>query len=435
MSQDLLIACIYTSGSPYAAEARELAESAARFGYRVEAIEVADQGDWWRNVGIKPSVILEAFRSHHGPLLSLDADCRILRPLDEMLALLDDADVAVKYRPTYCFSALFNAAVLLLKKTPATLSLVETWAERGKRYAYLHRFAEQSSFAEGILFNQQELRFCDLPGKFHVDPRESNERPSADSVIFHRKTSRSVRQSELPKGQPPTIDSVSPPQALFVSLRPHKGPRVPGLLMWGADAACFDFKEYASRYGIRDFAASMVPMSEKKPGELNHYKTTVLGELHKRLPADTHVVLSDFDVVYLRDPRIFCDPLESADLVIAWDAEENGALPLVNVIGMRLGPAVADRLLPAVQGEYQRLCTEHEPEQALRRAFATVLSAAPAGVRVATVPAASIGDLATAGPETTALAARGEMRLTKGEKPCLTPKLHPHRQTKTAAAG
>src|SRR5579885_496490 len=113
MSQNLLVACTYTAGSPYEAEARQLAESATRFGYAVRGIAVPDQGNWWRNVGIKPTYVLEMLEAHHGPLLFLDADCLILEPLDEMLALLDHADLTVKYRPGNCLSALFNAAVLL----------------------------------------------------------------------------------------------------------------------------------------------------------------------------------------------------------------------------------------------------------------------------------------------------------------------------------
>ena len=54
----------------------------------------------------------------------------------------------------------------------------------------------------------------------------------------------------------------------------------------------------------------MAPMSAKKRSALDHFKAAVLGDLHTRLSAGTPVVLADYDVIFLRNPQIFCEPLE-----------------------------------------------------------------------------------------------------------------------------
>lgn len=407
--ENLLIVCKYAQGSAYADEARQLQASAAQFGYRVTAIEVADQGDWWRNCANKPRHLLEKFREHDGPLLCLDADCRVLKPLDELVALLEHADLAVKYRPDCCLSALFNAAVLLMRRTPATLGVVETWAQRGERFGSLHRFVEQGAFAEGILYNQPWFHLAPLADKFHTMYDPTGGPPPSDAVIVHLKASRRERKSALPTAARPAFESVDT-EVAYVVLEPQATGAAASLPMAGVEGATADFHEYASRFGLTRVATATLPITARDPAALEPFKPSVLRTLCQRFPEGTCVVVSDFDTVFLRDPGVFSDPLERVDVAVAWDASQSDALPATSVIGIRTGPVVHDILAPQLERVVQTLRGNVPEHLLLRRALAETLRGLQGRLRVAALPVETAGDLSTAGRETVALSVRGKPR-------------------------
>lgn len=407
--ENLLIVCKYAGGSAYADEARQLEASAARFGYRVRAIEVPDQGDWWRNCANKPRHLLEAFRQHDGPLLCLDADCRVLKPLDEMLALLEHADLAVKFRPDCCLSALFNAAVLLMRRTPATLGVVETWAQRGERFGSLHRFVEQGAFAEGVLYNQEWFHCAPLEDKFHTMYDPTSGPPPEDAVIVHLKASRRERKTALPTAARPAFESVDTDVA-YVALVPQAAGPASGLPMAGVDGAMADFHEYASRFGLTRVATATLPITARDPAALEPFKPAVLRTLCQRFPAGTNIVMADYDTVFLRDPGMFSDPLERADVAVAWDAGQSDALPATSVIGVRSGPVIQDIVAPQLERVVQTLRGNVPEHLLLRRALAETLRGLQSRIRIAALPAEAASDLHGAGRETVALSLRGKPR-------------------------
>lgn len=439
MSQPLLIVCKYAKGSKYADEARQLVHSAAAFGYKVRAMEAPDEGDWWRNTANKPRYILEAFKEHNGPLLSLDADCRIRQPLDEMLSLLRGADVAVKYRPNYCFTALFNAAVLLLNKTPATLSLVETWARQGERFGSLHRFVEQGAFAEGMLYNQRDLRLIPLPDRFHTMQDVDGSPPPADAVIVHLKSSRGQRKSALPPAPPrPLTDPSSATQ--YVTLRPDDAPPAGGLLMDRLEGARLDFKEYASRYGINNVALLNVQVARDDLAALEDAKLSALESLCNHKVATKRWVLCDFDSLFLRDPSMFADTLDVADMVLAWDRQDTGSLPSTTVIGFKASEVQSQTVLPAIRNELNRLQRNRSADAHLAQAMANVLRDPPTRVSLATFPRETVASMPRASAQTVVLSTRGELDLFgRVPSPCL-PLVHgkgdgPHVLTENIHAG
>lgn len=409
LTENLLIVCKYARGSAYADEAQLLQASAAQFGYRVRTIEAADEGDWWRNCANKPRHLLEAVREHDGPLLCLDADCRVLKPLDELVALLEHADLAVKYRPDCCLSALFNAAVLLLRRTPATLGVVETWAQRGERFGSLHRFVEQGAFAEGVLYNQAWFRCVPLADKFHTMYDPAGGPPPVDAVIVHLKASRRQRTTALPTAARPAFDSVDSDVA-YVVLEPQVSGPTKGLPMSGVEGAAADFHEYASRFGLTHVATATLPITARDPAALEPFKPAVWRTLCQRFPEGTKLVACDYDTVLLRDPGIFSDPLERADVVVAWDAGQAEALPATSVIGVRSGPLVRDVLAPQVERVVQALRGNVPDHLLLRRALAETLRGLRTRIRVAALPAETVSDLSQAGRETVALSVRGKPR-------------------------
>lgn len=405
----LLVVCKYARDSAYADEARELAATAARFGYAIKTHEAPDLGDWWRNTANKPRYLLETLKQHDGPLLCLDADCRILQPLDELVGLLDSADLSVKYRPGNCLSALFNAAVLFVRRTPATLGVLDTWARRGEQFGSLHRFVEQGPFGEGMLFSQGALVCRELPERFHTMHPRDGAAPSADVAIIHLKTSRQQRQSALPADyQPPQL--TDPALGSYITIRPRRTAPPQGLPMAGIDGMYRDFVEYASRFGIAPAGNVQAPVDEGDLAGLEAHKLDAVEQLCQHLPEGTPVVLSDYDCVYLRDPAIFTDALDGADVALAWDRRDRGALPATATWAFRVGPLVRDQLLPALKAAWNGPAAAGAGEDRLRRALALVLRASGPW-RVATLLSESVADIPHAGRDTVVLSARGPMRI------------------------
>jgi hypothetical protein len=419
MSHQLLIVCTYTEGSPYEAEARQLAESAVRFGYTVRGIAVPDQGDWWRNVGIKPSYVLEMLESHHGPLLFLDADCLILEPLDELVALLNEGDLAVKYRPGNCLSALFNAAVLLARRTPATLTAVKTWAERGRDFAHLHRFSEQGAFAEGIIAAQAQLRFVPLPDRFHMFPVKGVGGPPPGCVILHNKTSNRVRSTALPKAPPMQVCRLAA-DAHVVCIGPAPAGQVVGLPMSGIAAAKEDFTEYASRFGITKYWSIGLPVAAGDARRIEQGKVLALRKMFAQFPLGARIILADHDVVFLRNPQRIADAVQSADLALCWDESAGEAVPRVETIGIKLTETFRDKFLIDLERTHARLLSNSVAGTALPLALREVLGRLEPEVHVASLPSRLVADLSQAGPETVALSVRGQLSCIPGDVPCPT---------------
>ena len=407
MSSDLLIVCTYTPGPPYEDEARAMVASAVRFGYRTLPIAVADQGDWWRNCSAKPSYFWQAFRQHDGPILWLDADCLILQPLDELLGMLAYADLLVKYRPGHAFSALFNTGVMLFRKTPATLHMVEEWAAESLRFGPLHRFPDQATFSQAMLHHQHDIRVLPLAEKFHTMPQVGEQRIPPGCVIFHNKISRRVRNTALPQERP-HVDVPAPPAAEFMSLGPQPAVAA-GLPLAGVAGANREFSEFASRHGIQKIWNVSLPLPETDLAGIEQSKLAVLRSLFHRLPANAHVVLSDFDVIWLSHPRPFVDPLASADLVLAWDRGNPLASPATAVMGLKLSARLAQQILPQVESAYVSLRQQKGAEATPGMALAQVLRSPHMQSAVCCLPQDAVTDLPRAGKHTLAVAVRGEL--------------------------
>ena len=72
----------YTENTGYAREARRLIDSLSSLGMAFDVAPVASRGSWLRNCAIKPDFILHMLEKHQRPIVWLDADAEVLRPLD-----------------------------------------------------------------------------------------------------------------------------------------------------------------------------------------------------------------------------------------------------------------------------------------------------------------------------------------------------------------
>lgn len=427
MTQDLLVVCTYTAGSIYEDEARRMLASAERFGYQARAIPVPDQGDWRRNVGIKPKHIFDAIQQHRGPVLSLDSDCLILKPLDELLQLAQDTDIAVKCRPEYCFTGLFNAAVLLVQPTAAAWSVVREWAERGEKYCSQHRFAEQGAFVEGMTLNQHQVRLLPLPDRFHTDTIDGAPAPP-ECVICHNKVSRQVLPQEKKAAAKRSVSAMTqaaetnPPRKAVYCVTVPQFQKRGGRPLDGAEGTLADFQEFAKRNGVNDVTHATIADAAAHSTTYDLKKIDVIAKLGEMVPQDSRVVLAEYDNLFLRDPQQFEDTLEKADLALAWNHQDAQALPAMSTISFRVTPAIMNGLLPALRQECNRLMTQGMAERVLENAMNNVLRNQSLGLSIAALPAETIADLSSVNHTSTVLAVRSQLSFkTKGTAPCPPP--------------
>jgi len=423
MLEDLLIVCTFTADTIYEDEARRMVESAERFGYQARAIETPEQGDWRRNVGIKPKYNYDAVLQHSGPVLSLDSDCLVLKPLDELFELAAGYDIAVKCRPDTCFTALFNAAVLLIQPTAAAHAVVREWAQRGEFYSHLHRFAEQGAFVEGMTLHQQQVRLFPLPERFHTDTVDGSPAPT-DCVICHNKVSRQAIKLPPTAAQRSAVPTLAEPP----SPPPHKAlycvtvplvEQVQGRVVNGIQGTECDFHEFAKRHGIEHIGRATIDREIANSPGYDLKKLEVIAKLCEQVPAGTPVVLANYDTLFLRDPILFETVLKEHDLALAWDHQDPRALPSLAVFSMRLGSKIAEGLLPALRAECQRLATAGVRQFVLEQAMNHVLRDHALGLAIAALPSEITSDMSAVTVDTTVLAVRSQLQFQpQGTAPC-----------------
>jgi hypothetical protein len=393
-----LIVTVYTEGTPYADDASELASSASAFGHEVRRIAMPDAGDWYANVAGKPQVLYDAMCGHDGPVLFLDADCRLVGPLNGIEAMLDRCDLAAVSRPDHCFTGSINSGVVLFNATDAARSVAREWAQRARRYARFHRFGDQGALGEALALARPRARFEPLPPGWNADAVDGKPPPSC--TIVHHKRSRSARKGLEPPGDGATATSAAE-NVRLIMLRPDPKLCEAGTYVQGVVAMGTDLVESARRYG---FAFSEMMAFHARGGATGIGGGEVLtamyyacGRSHCAAP-----LLLAHDSILVRDPAPICARLEHADIVLAWDAERAEALPAPGVIAMRADADLCATLLPRLR----EALPEFGDDVGLARSLAAVLSDPPEGIRVATLPRATVATADEADEQTIVMQVR-----------------------------
>lgn len=116
-----LVVSYFTPNSPYEKHARRLSRSLDRFGlaHRVEARPAL--GSWVENCAQKARFVRDMHRETNGPILWIDADARVHRPLTEFRGL--DADFAVVRREGWSF----YAGQIYFGRGEKAAALIERW--------------------------------------------------------------------------------------------------------------------------------------------------------------------------------------------------------------------------------------------------------------------------------------------------------------------
>jgi hypothetical protein len=112
----------YTLGTPYEAEALELAETLAAFGLDSDLQGVPNRGTWLRNTSYKPTFLRDMLLEYEGrPVVYLDADARV-RQRPELFDTLD-CDFAAHWKDGHELLS----GTLYFGPTPEAWRLVREW--------------------------------------------------------------------------------------------------------------------------------------------------------------------------------------------------------------------------------------------------------------------------------------------------------------------
>lgn len=142
------IVCAYATLGPsrhfYVEELRALRESALAAGYEFDSMTLPDLGSWARNTSQKPYAIISMLKKHRRPMLWLDADATVKKPLPfleqtsaELSCVLYPAEKirpgmeAMRYLPeVQRAGAMWQSGVLYLRPTEPVFGLLHGWLGR-----------------------------------------------------------------------------------------------------------------------------------------------------------------------------------------------------------------------------------------------------------------------------------------------------------------
>ena len=186
----MLIVSFYTPA--YAEHARVLRASCDRFNYAHHIQPRASVGKWVANCNMKPSVVLEALEGAVAPVLWLDADAEILRPLDDLEAIT--ADFAIYQQPDTSTKSRFRSGTVFFRPTADSVALVQDWADRAAKepirvwdQGHLCLAWKQSTISTHWL----PITYCQ---RFDEAEAAANLNPVPDPHIVHYQASRFLRR-------------------------------------------------------------------------------------------------------------------------------------------------------------------------------------------------------------------------------------------------
>ncbi len=119
-----MVVGFFTKDSIYETEKDRLLRSVEAVSLTADIVEIASQGSWVRNAGMKPGVLIEMRRKHRGPLLYVDVDAIFHRNPWPFLMNMD-CDFAAHYEP----EGNLLSGTLLINDTPAAAELLQEWAQ------------------------------------------------------------------------------------------------------------------------------------------------------------------------------------------------------------------------------------------------------------------------------------------------------------------
>lgn len=189
-AQDYLDIITFYNNDEYRQLAEKLVESGKKFGHHVIAKELKNWKHWAKSVREKPKLIHKQYIKFGPPFLYLDADCEIIKPIDELTQLIKNNDICIRERN---LGDQFQAGVMGFgnRNQELMISFLSEWTHlTGKMYGSTQTI-DQKPFADLLRSDKyKKLKVCKIPPKFNFLPADSLEYDKNKAVILHHKFSK-----------------------------------------------------------------------------------------------------------------------------------------------------------------------------------------------------------------------------------------------------
>jgi len=185
-----LLVSYWTEGTGYEEEAKGLAESCEKqkVPFRIES--VPNLGSWIRNTQYKPTFLLEVMEERREPLLWVDADARIQKPLD-LSFLGDDHDFAAHWKRGHELLS----GTLWFNFTAPAIELLGAWKDACAAHDGSGRGFDQR-ILNAVVPTVPSLRTYKLPPEYtFIFDIMRRELPNVEPIIEHFQASRRLRRT------------------------------------------------------------------------------------------------------------------------------------------------------------------------------------------------------------------------------------------------
>ena len=148
---------------------------------------------WETAVSMKPGVLLAEYsKSKTEPLLYLDADIFLQRPLEELFDIVSASDISVRFRnDPNCEPYNLGVIGFGVKNYALVVKFLNAWALKMKTLAQFKQSVDQNPFCD-ILPAFPQLILTDITRKFNFLPADGATHNKSDAAIWHYKASRDL---------------------------------------------------------------------------------------------------------------------------------------------------------------------------------------------------------------------------------------------------
>jgi SAM-dependent methyltransferase len=178
----------FYSNDEYKVLAERLAESGKKFGHYVNIIKIKDEKQWGSAVCKKPLLINERYCKFGSPLLYLDADCEIIKPLDKLIQLIKENDICIRERN---LKDRFNLGVMGFGTNESKLKpLLLEWHRLTHKSFGIHQTVDQKPLASLLAGAHKKVKVHKLHPYYNFLPADHLDYNKDKAVILHHKESK-----------------------------------------------------------------------------------------------------------------------------------------------------------------------------------------------------------------------------------------------------
>lgn len=187
-AQNFIDIITFYSNDEYKILAEKLQESGKKFGHYVNILEVKNEKQWGSAICKKPQLINKRYNKFGSPLLYLDADCEIVKPLDDLIYLINKNDLCIRERN---LKDKYNLGVMGfgINKNKLKPFLLE-WERLTNRTFGTTQTVDQKPFESLIRNKYTKLKVHSLPPYYNFLPADDLEYNRDKAVIHHNKESK-----------------------------------------------------------------------------------------------------------------------------------------------------------------------------------------------------------------------------------------------------